>query len=85
MNKKYLTIKEAADYLGVSALTLRNWDKNGKFLSGRHPINNYRIYKTEELEKLLKEIDDGDNHRLKLSKPPKPKVKKLKIKLIEED
>jgi excisionase family DNA binding protein len=82
MNKKYFTIKQAAEYLGVTPLTLRNWDKNGKFLAGRHPISNYRIYKTEDLEKLLREIDSGDTYRLKLSKP---KIKKLKVQLIEND
>jgi len=81
MNKKYFTIKEAAEYLGVVPLTLRNWDKNGKFLAGRHPISNYRIYKTEDLEKLLREIDSGDTYRIKLSKP---KIKKLKVQLIED-
>ena len=81
MNKKYFTIKEAAEFLGVSSLTLRNWDKNGKFLAGRHPISNYRIYKAEDLEALLEEIDAGDSHRLKLSKP---KTKKLKVKLLED-
>ncbi len=39
-NKKFYTIKEAADFLSVTPLTLRNWDRNGKFLAGRHPISN---------------------------------------------
>ncbi|KKS89940.1 MAG: hypothetical protein UV65_C0024G0001 [Parcubacteria group bacterium GW2011_GWF2_43_11] len=30
MVKKYLTIKEVAKVLGVTPLTLRNWDKAGK-------------------------------------------------------
>jgi len=29
--KKYLKIKEVAELLGVTSLTLRNWDKAGKF------------------------------------------------------
>jgi DNA (cytosine-5)-methyltransferase 1 len=81
MDKKYLTIKEAAKFLGVTPLTLRNWDKNGKFSAGRHPISNYRIYRMEEIEELAKEIEAGDTRRIKLSKP---KVKKLKIQLIED-
>jgi len=86
-NKKFYTIKEAAEFLGVTPLTLRNWDKNGKFLAGRHPISNYRIYKMEHLETLLKEIDSGDIHHLKISKPKQKSktVKKLKVKLIEDD
>jgi len=70
--------------LGVTPLTLRNWDKNGKFLAGRHPISNYRIYKMEDLEMLVREIDDGDSHHIKLTKPMKSKIKKLKVKLIED-
>ena len=81
MNKNYLTIKEAADFLGVAALTLRNWDKSGKFSAGRHPISNYRIYKTEQLEALLKEINAGGGQRVK---PSKSSIKKLKVKLIED-
>jgi len=83
MDKKYLTIKEAAKFLGVTPLTLRNWDKNGKFFAGRHPISNYRVYKIEKIEKLLKEIEDGDTRRLKVAKP-KSEIKKLKVRLIED-
>lgn len=35
----YLTVSEAADALGVSASTLRNWDRSGKLKATRHPIN----------------------------------------------
>jgi excisionase family DNA binding protein len=83
-NKKYLTIKEAAAYLGVTPLTMRNWDKSGKFLAGRHPISNYRIYKPEHLEILLKEIEAGDTSHLKIIKKEKPKFKKLRVRLEED-
>ena len=82
MNKKYLTIKEAAEFLGVTPLTLRNWDKNGKFSAGRHPISNYRTYKIEQLESLLKEIEDRST--IRHAKMSKPKIKKLMVKLIED-
>lgn len=52
----YLTIHEAAAFLGVSPSTLRNWDKNGKLVPYRHPINKYRLYKLSELEKLLESV-----------------------------
>jgi excisionase family DNA binding protein len=39
-----LTIREAADLLGVSLPTLRRWDESGKFRARRHPINGYRMY-----------------------------------------
>lgn len=59
MSTKLLTIKEAADMIGVTTLTLRNWDKSGKLPSLRHPMNNYRVYKLEEIEKLISDIETG--------------------------
>lgn len=53
---EYLNIKEAANLLGVSPATLRSWEKAGKLRAHRNPINNYRMYKKEDLEKLLKDI-----------------------------
>jgi len=59
MTSKFLTIKQAADMIGVTPLTLRNWDKSGKLPSLRHPMNNYRVYKLEEIEKLISDIETG--------------------------
>ncbi len=55
--RDYLTIKEAAAFLGVSPNTLRNWERNGKIATYRHPINHYRLYKKTELEALLAAIE----------------------------
>lgn len=51
--KDYLTIKEAAQFVGVSDETLRNWEKKKKIKVYRHPINNYRLYSRQDLEKIL--------------------------------
>jgi excisionase family DNA binding protein len=51
--KNYLTIKEAADFLGVTPETLRNWDRAGKMRAARHPINRYRLYLRDDLVALL--------------------------------
>lgn len=56
-----ITIKQAANMLGVTPLTLRNWDKNKKLHALRHPMNNYRVYRRADIEKLLKEIDTNDS------------------------
>ena len=57
MNGKLIQINEASKILGVSKLTLRNWDKSGKLVAYRHPINNYRVYKSEDIEQILKQFD----------------------------
>ena len=57
MIKKYYTIKQAAKILGVTPLTLRNWDRNGKLKPYRHPINNYRVYKPDQLELFLRRME----------------------------
>ena len=75
--KKYVTIKEAAYILGVSPLTLRNWDKNGKFLAQRHPMNNYRVYKTENLLKIIDDIEGGQSGSNSLKRMKKLVVKHL--------
>jgi excisionase family DNA binding protein len=54
--KTYLKVKEAAELLGVSVMTLHRWDAKRKLKSFRHPINRYRLYKRSDLEKLLKKI-----------------------------
>jgi MerR family copper efflux transcriptional regulator len=58
MNKisDYLMIKEAALFLGVTAETLRNWERAKKITSYRNPLNRYRLYKKEDLEQLLKNV-----------------------------
>lgn len=50
----YLRIKEAAEYLGVSPNTLRNWGRAEKVTEHRHPVNNYRLYKKTDLDRLLR-------------------------------
>ena len=52
----YLQIKAAATMLGVSVNTLRNWERAGKLVPTRHPMNGYRLYRTEDLERVLQAI-----------------------------
>lgn len=52
----YLMIQEAAEYLGVSKNTLINWEKQNRIATYRNPVNNYRLYKKEDLEELLNDI-----------------------------
>ena len=72
MEKLYINIKEAAEILGVSKLTLRNWDRDGKLHALRHPISNYRVYKSEDLKKLLNKMESGEKP-IREAKARKPK------------
>ncbi len=54
---KYITVKKAAQLLHVTPLTLRNWDKIGKLKAYRHPINNYRIYRLDQIESFLRQLE----------------------------
>jgi excisionase family DNA binding protein len=53
---EYLRISEAAEYLGVSANTLRNWEASGMIAVYRNPMNGYRLFKQAELDALLKQV-----------------------------
>jgi MerR family transcriptional regulator, copper efflux regulator len=75
----YFSIKEAAEIMGVSPLTLRNWDRSGKFPAQRHPMNNYRVYKLSALEEVINDIEGGTN-----KSNAEKKIKKLMIKHLEE-
>ena len=46
-----ITVKAAAEVLGVSPATLRNWDKKGKLIARRNTHNKYRYYDISELER----------------------------------
>jgi MerR family transcriptional regulator, copper efflux regulator len=52
----YLRISEAAEYLGVSPNTLRNWVNAGKVVAIRHPLNDYRLFNRVDLDALLKQV-----------------------------
>lgn len=52
----YMNTGEAAEFLGVTKATLYRWEKSKKIKVYRNPVNNYRMYKKEDLEQLLKEI-----------------------------
>jgi len=64
----FLRISEAAEYLGVSPNTLRNWENAGKITAHRHPVNDYRLFKKEDLDALLEMLNEPD-HRNSSSKP----------------
>lgn len=56
--KNFLRISEAAEYLGVSPNTLRNWENAGKIMAVRHPLNSYRLFSRKDLDALLKVAEE---------------------------
>lgn len=77
----YITIKDASRILGMSKLTLRNWDKSGKLKAHRHPFNNYRVYKIEDIDKVLEMIESN----IFIIKKKKDEIRKLSVRHLEED
>lgn len=66
--REYMTIKEAAAYLGVAPNTLRNWGASGKLKERRHPMNGYRLYTKAELDRLVQRVKRSSTGR-----PRKPR------------
>jgi MerR family transcriptional regulator, copper efflux regulator len=54
--KGFLKVKQAADLLGVTVMTLHRWDAKDKLKALRHPVNNYRLYDRKDLERLLRTV-----------------------------
>ncbi|MBI2063235.1 MAG: MerR family DNA-binding transcriptional regulator [Candidatus Yanofskybacteria bacterium] len=82
MPKKYLTVNEVAKIFGVTPLTVRNWDKKGALVAHRNPVNNYRVYKIEDVEFLMKGIEDNKSPRTAVAKLRPDEPRKLKIEVL---
>ena len=50
--KRTLTIRQAANQLGVTVDQMRNWDRNGLLDVPRHPETGYRLYGASEMGRL---------------------------------
>ena len=73
MERKYISIKDAAHMIGVTPLTLRNWDKRGILTAYRNPVNNYRVYRFDQIELFQRRIENSKN---------KSKGRKIDISII---
>jgi putative resolvase len=58
MTKKFLSISEAAEELGVSPSTLRRWEREGKITSPIRTPGNVRRY---DLQQTLEQLKGGTN------------------------
>lgn len=55
----FLRVKEAAELLGVSPNTVRSWGAEAKIPEYRHPVNNYRLYKRDDLTQVLQDLENS--------------------------
>ena len=62
---EYLLVNEAAEYLEVSPNTIRNWGRDGKITEYRHAVNNYRLFRRSELERIRKKLVSPEPRRAK--------------------
>lgn len=54
-SQKLLRIREAANLLGVSVMTLRRWDNSGKLKAIKVSSRGDRRYSLEDVEAFIKE------------------------------
>lgn len=77
MPDHYLKIREVAEILGVTPLTLRNWDRKGLLVAGRNPFNNYRVYRYSDVADLITQIQERGPQ-------PAAEPQRLAVKFIDE-
>lgn len=70
---EFVTIKQAARFLHVSANTLRNWHRDAKIPVYRNPVSGYRLFKKTDLEELLRQIEQSGQYPTGWRRPAKPK------------
>lgn len=51
--RDYLRVGQAAELLGVTDQTIRNWHSSGKLAGLRHPVNGYHLFRRADVEALL--------------------------------
>ncbi len=78
-NSNFINIKDVAKILGVSKATLRNWDRDGKLKAHRHPFNNYRVYKIEDIDKIIEMIESN----ITIVNKKKDEIRKISVQHLE--
>jgi excisionase family DNA binding protein len=62
---EYLTIADAARFVGVSQNTLRLWAESGKVPVRRNPANGYRLFRKKDLEAFLVRLEPAASPKRK--------------------
>ncbi len=66
---QFLTVSEAAELLAVAPNTVRAWGAAGKLTEYRHPVNNYRLFKLKDVERLARQIATPRANKRQAIKP----------------
>lgn len=77
MNDRYLSLREVSRILGVTSLTLRNWDRKGSLAAYRNPVNNYRVYRYADVADFLT--------AMRQARVARSNVQKLAVRVEEEE
>jgi len=72
---EFVTIKQAARFLGVCCNTLRSWDRANKIPVYRNPMSGYRLSRKTDLEELLRQIETSGKHPTGWKRPTPPNRK----------
>lgn len=56
-----ITSNQAAKLLHITKKTLFNWERAGKIVARRHPMNNYRLYNKQDIQDLVNKINGNEN------------------------
>lgn len=59
----FILVTEAATYLGTNKETLRNWTRSGKITCYTNKINKYRMFKKEDLDKFLNDLNGDSSNK----------------------
>ena len=81
MNERYLSLREVSKILGVTPLTLRNWDKSGRLSAYRNPINNYRMYRYADVADLVSQIKNPSRAPSESAEPRTETAKSMVYKI----
>ncbi len=52
----YFTLGQVAAFVGVTKTTIIRWEEQKRISSYRNPLNNFRLYRKEEVERLVAEM-----------------------------
>lgn len=64
---EYLTSGEAANLLGISKITLKNWHTTGKLIAHVNPITRFRLYRLVDINNIIEKLNSIEK---KITPPP---------------